>query len=88
MNEDKSLETTVEATIYQNEKNADTLVFLLPRLYEEVNLANCIALLRYILPDGTDRKSTRLNSTSSLQSELLPVQPKNEHAAYGDRRYY
>lgn len=51
MNEDKSLETTVEATIYQNEKNADTLVFLLPRLYEEVNLANCIALLRYILPD-------------------------------------
>lgn len=55
MNDDKSLETTVEATIYQNEKNADTLVFLLPRLYEEVNLADCIVLLRYLLPDGTGK---------------------------------
>lgn len=69
MNEDKSLETTVEAMIYQNEKNADTLVFLLPRLYEEVNLANCIALLRYILPDGTGK---------SEELEMSPV-PYNQN---------
>lgn len=37
MNEDKSLITTVQATIYQNEKNADTLVFLLPKYYEDVS---------------------------------------------------
>lgn len=69
MNDDKSLETTVEATIYQNEKNADTLVFLLPRLYEEVNLADCIVLLRYLLPDGTGK---------SEELEMSPV-PYNQN---------
>ncbi|MCM1224804.1 MAG: hypothetical protein NC548_61180 [Lachnospiraceae bacterium] len=65
MNDDKSLETTVETTIYQNEKNADTLVFLLPRLYEEVNLADCVVLLRYLLPDGTGK-------SEELEMALIP----------------
>lgn len=55
MNYDKSLSATIKATIYQYEKNADTLLFLVPASYEEVNLANCTMLLRYILPDGTGK---------------------------------
>ena len=52
MNDDKSLTTTIKSTIYQYEKNADTLVFLVPMSYEDINLANCTMLLRYIAPNG------------------------------------
>lgn len=55
MNDDKSLSATIKATIYQYEKNADTLLFLVPTSYEDVNLANCTMLLRYILPDGSGK---------------------------------
>jgi len=52
MNNDKTLVTTVQSTIYQGEKNADTLVFLVPKEYESTNISNCTMLLRYILPDN------------------------------------
>ncbi len=52
MNNDKSLITTIKATIYQNEKNADTLVFLVPQTYERIDMADSTMLLRYILPNG------------------------------------
>lgn len=55
MNDDKSLSATIKATIYQHENNADTLLFLVPASYEDVNLANCTMLLRYILPDGSGK---------------------------------
>lgn len=55
MNDDKSLITTIKATIYQHEKNADTLVFLLPQTYEQIDLANCTTLIRYILPNGVGK---------------------------------
>lgn len=71
MDEDKSLVTTIHSTIYQYEKNADTLVFLLPKSYEEENLADCAVLLRYILPDGTGK------------SEELEIEPE----PYNDRYY-
>lgn len=71
MNEDKSLVTTIQSTIYQNEKNADTLVFLLPKYYEEENLADCAVLLRYLLPDGTGK------------SEKLKIEPE----PYNDNYY-
>ena len=73
MNEDKSLITTVQATIYQNEKNADTLVFLLPKYYEEENLANCAILLRYILPDGIGK---------SEELEMSPIPYNKEYYRY------
>lgn len=53
LTEDKVLETTVFSTIYRGEKDADVLVFLIPKTYGEVSLANCTVLLRYILPNGT-----------------------------------
>lgn len=52
MNGDKSLQTTVHANIYEGEKNADMLVFLIPKIYGNQNLADCELLLRYILPNG------------------------------------
>lgn len=53
MTPDKALVTTVCSEIYQYESNADTLVFLVPKLYEDCDLADCVLLLRYITPDGT-----------------------------------
>lgn len=53
--EDKSLETTVEAKIYQYERNIDTLVFLIPRYYEETNMADCAVMMRYLLPSGAGK---------------------------------
>lgn len=55
MRDDKSLETTVKRTIYQNEQGADLLTFLLPTQYEGNDLSACAILLRYVLPDGTGR---------------------------------
>lgn len=52
MNGDKTLQTTIYANIYQGEKNADMLVFLIPKLYGNQNVADCELLMRYILPSG------------------------------------
>ena len=71
-NNDKSLITTIKSKIYQGERNADTLVFLVPMEFENQNLADCTMLLRYILPDGTG-KSEELE---------LDVEPYNNHYRY------
>lgn len=55
MDNNKELITTVRGTIYQNEKRADTLVFLIPSTYEEKDMADCTVLLRYVLPSGSGR---------------------------------
>lgn len=55
MNDDKSLVATITSSIYQGEKNADTLSFLIPVSYEDKNIADCTLLLRYILPNGVGR---------------------------------
>lgn len=60
MERDKSLVTTIHATIYQGEKNADTLVFLIPKYYENSNIADCSLLLRYILPGNSGGRSEEL----------------------------
>lgn len=53
MNPDKSLLTTKEATIYQNEKNADTLAFLIPKEYDGEKTSECSLHLGYFLPEGS-----------------------------------
>lgn len=55
MGDEKELITTVRGTIYQNEKRADTLVFLIPQKYEDRDMADCTMLLRYVLPSGSGR---------------------------------
>lgn len=65
MNGDKTLQTTIYANIYQGEKNADMLVFLVPKLYGNQNLADSQLLLRYITPDG-------LGHSEALEMALEP----------------
>lgn len=47
MNSDKSLTATVRTTLYQREKLADKIQFLIPETYGDMNLADCIAILKY-----------------------------------------
>ena len=53
MESDKTLVTTVHATIYQGDTNADVMTFLVPLEYDGTSIADCAMLLRYILPDGS-----------------------------------
>ena len=50
MGDSKELITTVRTHVYQGEKNADTLVFLVPSQYGEVDATECSITLRYVLP--------------------------------------
>lgn len=74
LEEDKSLVVTVPATIYQHERNADTLIFLIPKYYDDVNLSDCTVLLRYILPNGVGK------------SEQLEIDPASHNRNYN--RYH
>lgn len=73
MEDTKELITTIRGTIYQNEKNADTLVFLLPRVYDETDMADCTVLMRYVLPSGSGR---------SEEIEMDPVPYSDEYYRY------
>ena len=73
MNSDKTLVTTVHATIYQHEKNADTLIFIVPRYYEGTNLADCSLMLKYILPDGSGK---------SEELEMDPIPYNKDYYRY------
>jgi len=73
MNNDKSLVTTVHAMIYQNECNADTLVFVIPKTYDNIEMANCSMLMRYILPDGVGK---------SEEIEMDPIPYNSEYYVY------
>lgn len=55
MNRDKSLIATIRGTIYQYERNVDTLVFLIPCQYDDQDIANFKVLMQYILPDGSGK---------------------------------
>lgn len=48
MNSDKSLITSVKTIIYQREKLVDKIQFLLPETYGDINIKDCIILLKYI----------------------------------------
>lgn len=69
---DKSLITTIKSKIYQGERNADTLIFLVPMKFENQNLADCTMLLRYILPNGLGR-------SEELEMDF---EPYNNHYRY------
>lgn len=70
MNNDKSLVTTIKARIYQKENSADTIVFLIPKYYEDNNMADCLLMLRYILPNNVGR------------SEELELEPEPYNDSY------
>lgn len=72
MNNDKSLVTTIRARIHQNEKNADTLVFLLPMEYEGVDIKSCSVLLGYVLP----------NDVQKFEKLVVDEEPYKNHYRY------
>lgn len=47
MNQDKSLTITSKINIYRKENMVDKLKFLFPETYEDLNLAECTATLKY-----------------------------------------
>lgn len=73
MEDGKELITTVRGTIYQHERNADTLVFLLPQKYEETDMADCTVYMRYVLPSGSGYSET---------IEMDPVPYNDEYYQY------
>lgn len=52
MSADKSLIVTVPTTLYQGERNADLITFLVPAEYESKNIADCEMQMLYVTPDG------------------------------------
>lgn len=53
MGDNKELITTVRQSVYQGEKNADALIFLVPKTYDNIDISACTVLLQYMLP-GSD----------------------------------
>lgn len=58
MEQDKTLTPTVRVPIYMGERNADTLVFLLPQTYNGCGIKNCEVVLKYILPGANGHMET------------------------------
>lgn len=52
MDEAKTLVVTKYASIYKGEKNADAILFLLPKLNGTTDLSGVNVFLRYVSPDG------------------------------------
>ena len=77
MNEDKNLLITVNTTIYRGETNADLITFLIPAVYEDVNIADCGVLMRYVLPDGTGHSDALVCKPEPYKSHLQFSTPVN-----------
>lgn len=73
MERDKSLVCTVRADVYQGEKRADTLVFVVPKSYDNVSLSECTMLMRYILPNGVGE---------SVELSLCPTPYNDNYLQY------
>ncbi len=71
MEQDKSLLTTISATILQGEAASDVITILLPKQYGEIVMADCTVLARYILPSGTGRSDELSPSPVPYNNELL-----------------
>lgn len=68
----KELITTVRQSVYQGEKNADTLIILVPKLYDNFDMTTGSGTLQYMLPD-TD---------AYVDLELTPTEHNAEYMAY------
>lgn len=68
----KELITTVRQSVYQGEKNADTLIILVPKLYDNFDMTTGSGTLQYMLPD-TD---------VYIDLELTPTEHNAEYMAY------
>lgn len=70
MNQDKSLTTSVKTTLYQREKMADKIQFLLPQKYEDIEIHDCIILLKYV-DQGNVAQSIKLKIDEELYKDRI-----------------
>lgn len=52
MDKYKNLNTTVKTSIYQQESNVDTIQFLIPPTYNDMDLSEFTMVLKYVDPNG------------------------------------
>ena len=65
MQPDKELIATIKTTIFEKENGVDIIRFLVPPYYNNLQLTDCIALLKYVTPDRRN-----LSESLVLQKEL------------------
>lgn len=78
MNDDKSLSVGKKVTIYQREELVDKIRFIIPQMYEEVDLSTCKLILKYKNPIG-EPKSEILKKDELYKNNLqyiLPIDTK------------
>lgn len=52
MDKNKNLNTTVPATLFQKESMVDKIQFLVPPQYQDIELSQFTAILKYVDPNG------------------------------------
>lgn len=70
MGDSKELITTVRQSVYQGEKNADALIFLVPKTYDNIDISACTVLLQYMLP-GSDVHTDLELAATDYSAEYL-----------------
>lgn len=68
MNSDKSLFCTIKTTLYQRDKLVDKLQILIPQTYEDINLSDFTAVLKYV-DQGNEVHSEILIQDEELYKE-------------------
>ena len=77
MNSDKSLVCTTKTTLYQRDKLVDKLQILIPQTYEDINLSDFTAVLKYVV-QGNEVHSEILIQDEELYKDsylryILPI---------------
>lgn len=77
MKADKSLVATVRATLFQREKLVDKIQFLIPYMYEDLDIRDCQIVLKYI-DQGNEAHTENLVMDEELYKEnyvrcVMPV---------------
>lgn len=70
MQPDKELVATVKTSIFEKEANTDTLRFLIPPYYGDIDLSKSTVLVKYVTPDRKNR-AEQLIPTSKLYKGYL-----------------
>ena len=71
VNQDNTLTTSVRERIMQRSKLVDSLHFLCPQTYKELDMADFTVTLEYILPVSREYKTEELVKSDELYKEML-----------------
>ena len=71
VNDDNTLTTSVRERIMQRSKLVDSLHFLCPQTYKELDMADFTVTLEYILPVSREYKTEELVKSDELYKEML-----------------